>query len=487
MHRLAARVWRTVRRLDLMPAGARVLAAVSGGADSVALVHLLRELDAAGRCHLVGIAHLNHSLRGAASDEDEVFCRDLAEDMGVLFYAERLDVRGMARAGRMSVEAAGHAARHAFFDRAAARLQADCVALGHTRDDQAETFLLRLLRGAGPRGLASMYPRTQMCVRPLLDCSRAEVRAYAASRGLRFREDASNLDTSVPRNRLRHEVLPALLRVSPRAIAALERAAAIAREDADYLDEVARGAFQRLVREAEREVSIDALGLCAEPPAVARRVAAAALRRFAGSRFVAAGHIEAVLDLGLARGRRGRRRNLPGQTAERRGDHVVLRPASVGVGGRRNRRIAEIDARTEPGTNSFCFSLSIPGEVRSPLGWELTANIRAYDPSFPLAAAEEPALRAVLDAGVLGRSLTVRNWCPGDRFRPLGMAGRKKLQDFFVDRKVPREERCRVPLVVTPDDRIAWVAGYAVSEDFRVGGATADVVILKLRYWRNGK
>jgi tRNA(Ile)-lysidine synthase len=203
------RVRQFVRCHGLFGRDTRVLAAVSGGPDSVALAHLLRELDAAGELRLAGLVHFNHQLRAAAED-DERFVVSLGESLGLPVSTDRGDVAAEARRERRSVEAAGRAARYAFFERARALTGADAVALGHTRDDQAETFLLRLLRGAGPRGLGGMYPRNGYIVRPLLDCRRADLRTWLSTRGLPYVEDETNGDVSIPRNRVRGELLPLL-------------------------------------------------------------------------------------------------------------------------------------------------------------------------------------------------------------------------------------------------------------------------------------
>ncbi len=463
-----------------------MLVAVSGGADSMALVHALRELERAGECQLVGLAHLNHGLRGEAADQDEAFCRAVAAELDLAFECERIDVRSVAVERAVSIEAAGHTVRYAFLERAAARVGADRVALGHTRDDQAETFLLRLLRGAGPRGLAGIYPQRGLFIRPMLDCSRRQVRQFVAARGIMFREDATNLELGIPRNLIRHEVIPQLSRVSPGVVRVLGREAAIARDDADFLHATARAAFDRIVRESGGVVRIDAEQLRAEPAAVGRRVAAMAISRLSGGRFVGFEHVEALLDLVGGTDCGSGRRYLPGQIAERDGQSVVLTGRQAAPEERAGAVVGPEEI-VRPGTNSFRFSLSIPGEVVSPLGWVLSAElVRWRNGTGSPARTAYPRSWALVDAVRVASPLCVRSWVAGDRFRPLGMAGTKKLQDFFVDRKVPRERRGEVPIVLDAEDRVVWVAGHAIAEDFRVTPGTSDVVILKLKHWRRG-
>ena len=465
-------VRRTVRRYGLLPAGSRVVVALSGGADSVALVNVLCALAESEGFQVAGVAHLNHRLRGQDADADEQFCRQYASAVGLPVDVERVDVRALAGAARISVEQAGHLARHEFFSRAAARLKASAVAVAHTKDDQAETFLLRLLRGAGPRGLSGMHPRFGIVIRPFLESSRSDVRAFVEDRGLAFREDASNRDRAIPRNRIRHELLPLLERdYAPGIADALDRAAAIAREDADYLDAAAAAAAARIVSYAAAEVVIDADALVAEPPAIARRVIRLAQQSFAGDehpeRFIGFDAVEAVLRFAVSKS--AGQLDLAGHRVNRRGGALVLIPSRG-----REKPVPAAD---------FSYPLEVPGQVMVPEAACAIVAATSAVPSGRRAADLWPLTgrsdQAVVEAGGLAGPLSVRNRRPGDRFRPLGLHGRKKLQDLFVDNKIDRFEREITPVVVDAAGRIVWVAGQALSEDFRVTEATRDVVILK--------
>src|SRR4051794_1428487 len=245
---LAVRVLGAIRDHALCDPDSRVVVGLSGGADSVALLHLLRDLERRGALTVAGAAHLHHGLRGVEADEDEAFCAALCARLGVPFAAERVDVADLARRGKRSLEDAARAARYAFFARAADRLGADRIAVAHTRDDQAETVLLRLIRGAATRGLGAMRPRTERVIRPLLDVDRADLRAYLAGLEQPHREDASNRDVAILRNRVRHELLPLLqTRFSPAITDVLARTAALAREDEDFLRRQAIEMMGRIV------------------------------------------------------------------------------------------------------------------------------------------------------------------------------------------------------------------------------------------------
>jgi tRNA(Ile)-lysidine synthase len=468
---LTERVRRTIERHRLLLPGARVVVAASGGADSTALACMLNEIASRLGVELAGLAHFNHMLRGTASDDDERFCWALAERLGVGFVVGRGDVRAAARELGTSIEDAGRRCRYAFLEDARDRLGGSHVAVGHTGDDQAETLLLHLLRGAGVRGLAGMQPTRGHVVRPLLDCAHAELVAWLDANGIAYREDESNRDRRFIRNRLRHEVMPAFERAFPGARLALARSASVTRTDADFLDGLALEALGGMSRDVEGRLAIDAASLRRLPRALARRVGREALLRASRGRFVGVKHADRLLDLvdGLHAGPL----SLPGLQAELVGADLVLIA-------RHGRSAALDDASVSPSGNSFRAALSIPGEASLGDGRVVSSDFLPHRPSRAELIAGADPTTAVVDVGERS-SLALRYRRAGDRFRPLGLGGHKTLQDFFVDRKVPRGERGRTPLVVDRDDRIVWVAGHAVSEDFRVSEATRAVVILKLR------
>jgi tRNA(Ile)-lysidine synthase len=507
---LAARALETIRRHGLARPGDHVLVGLSGGADSVALLLLLRELERGGALTVAGAAHLNHQLRGADADADEAFCAALAGRLGVPFVADRVDVAAFARAQKRSIEDAARVARHAFFTRTADALSADAIAVAHTREDQAETFLLRLIRGAGTRGLAAIHPRAGRVIRPLLDVERAALRVYLAEQGQPFREDASNADIAIPRNRVRHELIPYLRsHFSPALTDVLAREAALARQDEEFLAAEAIKLASRIVlsdvtqRErngasgharaqwSERErgegpprLIIDVAGLRDAPRALGSRVAQAALERLAGPRSIHFDHVERLLS--LASSDCDGAVSLPGQYAVRTGGVITVSRSSAESrrgaergGGRPGRRVA-VGA-----PNSFAVSLSIPGEVQLGLhgmavGAERLRGTTAADGHPRTWAAR--GTEVGIAAGAIELPLAIRSRRPGDRFRPIGAPGTRKLQDFFVDRKVPRADRDTVPLVVDGRDRIVWVVGQSVAQDFRVTDPSQGVILLKVRH-----
>jgi len=449
----------------------RVAIALSGGPDSVALTWLLHELAARGGPAIAGLIHLNHQLRGAESDEDEAFCRALGGRLDLPVAVASTDVAALARSRRVSLEAAARVARYAFFETAAADLGATLVATGHTLDDQAETVLLRLLRGAGTRGLSGIRVRRGIYVRPLLHCRRADLRACLVARGEAWRDDASNADLTILRNRVRHSLMPVIDALAPAGVRALARVAALAQDDEAALMLAVNKARPAIVLSedaARGRVELDAAALGLLAPALARRLvrAVAADVASASAPAVTSRHLEAVRRLASTDKPKGHL-DLPGLTVLKRGAVLVI-----------DRAVAD-GSPAAPGSEWPARRLDVPGVALLP---EAALAIAAR--TGPAGAGDwkmPGGAEIAIQAGAVTLPLAVRNRRPGDRFRPLGAPGRRKLQDVLVDRKVPRSQRDRVPVVVDATDRIVWVAGVAVAHDCRVTAPADGVLILKLR------
>ena len=501
MHVLT-RVRRFVAEHDLLQPTDRVIAAVSGGSDSVALACLLHELHARAELELVGLVHFNHQLRPNA-DHDERCATALGTSLGLSIFTGRGDVAARARRERRSLEDAARGARYECFARAREHFRADVVALGHTRDDQAETVLLRLLRGAGLRGLAAMHPRNGFVVRPLLACRRAELRAYLDARGIAYVDDESNEDVSIPRNRIRAELIPLLAsRFNAAIVDVLAGEAEVAREVWEWVDAAARAAAAEVVRvlpaveenakaaEASQSLRssarlsraprstvgdvrvIDLARFEALAPALRRAVLWRTMRDVSGGRPIGFEHVAAALRVATADGPPAI--DAPGQRLQRIGRTVVLTGRPPNAKGRHL-------LTGEPPANLFRYPLSIPGEVQLPeSGCILSAEPVCAAGLIETRAAVGNGAVAAVRGDLVHGSLAVRNRRPGDRFQPVGLGGRKKLQDFFVDRKIARHVRDTVPIVVDDSDRIVWVAGYRIDEAFRVTNASQHVLLLRL-------
>jgi tRNA(Ile)-lysidine synthase len=454
------RAARSIRERALIGDSDAVAVAVSGGADSVALLLILGAIAARARWRVAGVIHVNHGLRGVESDEDEAFVRALARRLSLPCEVAHVDVRARARDRHQSIEAAARDLRYAAFADAASALGATLVATGHTRDDQAETVLLRLLRGAGSRGLGGIRPKRGRYVRPLIDCRRGDLRAFLAAAGEPFREDASNADLAIARNRVRHALLPILDRDWPGAIRALARAAELAADDERVLARMAKEMAPALSLSPASGVQLDVRGLVPLPAAIARRIVRDAIEAAGGTASLR--DVDAVRRLARAPRPDGRL-DLGGFEVSRRGSALRFRAAHPRGG------------RVRP----FEYVLPVPGDVHiDETGATIRASIRKGLPATSVSAGRDEAWVAL---SAIALPLVVRSRRPGDRVRPFGAPGSRKLQDVLVDAKIPREARDEVALVVDARGTLLWVAGVAAAEAGRVTALDADVVILQLK------
>ena len=287
----------------------------------MALTRLLLDLSEHGDFTVAGLAHLNHGLRATAA-RDEAFCGEFARRLGLPIVVEHSAVRDYAAAESLSIEDAARRLRYAFLERAAAGMGADRIAVGHTQDDQAETFLLKLMRGAGLRGLGGIYPQRGAVIRPLLDVVHDDLRDYLQSRAEAWTEDESNEDLANPRNRIRHRVLPELDRALEGSTRpAISRAAALIREDSQWLEALGEERFLTLAHETGDGLELDAGSLAETPAPILRRVLLRAMRTAGGDREIGLEHVEAVV--ALLNGAQGGV-DVPGTRAELRGGKLVL-------------------------------------------------------------------------------------------------------------------------------------------------------------------
>ncbi|MBC7339700.1 MAG: tRNA lysidine(34) synthetase TilS [Firmicutes bacterium] len=493
------------RRHHMFSPGDTVVVAVSGGSDSVALLHLLCRLAPRWQLQLHA-GHLNHLLRGEEAEEDARFVAQLAASLGVPITVGREDVAARAASRRLGLEEAGREARYEFLEHLAQRVGARRIALGHTRDDQAETVLMRLLRGAGVEGLAGIPPVRGTVVRPLLAVGRAELQEYCRAQGLSWRTDPYNLDLSYLRNRVRHRLLPGLEEVAgPRVRERLAELAEVLRPDVEWLREVEGETLSRVASRRGENLVLDPGVLAALHPALRRRVIRRAVLAVKGpGRQLGWGHVQAVLDL-LGEYRLAGRPDSPGEQWEAPVDGPgAPAPTAAGALEGETHLPGGVVARLGPEglvigreggerAVAYRYHLPVPGLVEVPeAGLVISAGIvregewqradiagegewqRAVAPG----GGERLARRAVLDYNKTGAVLLVRSWRPGDRFFPLGMESPKKIHDFFVDEKVPRVQRQRIPLVLS-GDQIVWVVGYRIDHRFRVTPATRDVLVLE--------
>lgn len=403
----------TIRRYDLIPAGAKVVVGVSGGADSTALLRALHQLGIPCTA-----AHLNHGLRGTEAEADERFVRDLADELGLPVEVEHADVRALASAAGLSIEMAARQARHDFFG----RFEQAVIALAHHADDQIETFLLRLARGAGPEGLGGMAFHQEIgpirLIRPMLNIRRSAVVQWLETGGFAWREDASNTDEGFLRNRVRHTILPLLEReLNPRIGENVLRTMMILREENDFLNQ----AIEKMPADS------------AAPQAAKRRH----LRSWLFAQGVTEVGFDAVEKI------------------------LALMNAGEGT------TVYELSARQR-----VVVEYGVPrleqAEPTAPARFQLTVERgTGWQKDHGRGAGILPA-EASFDAERVGDApIEVRGWQPGDRMAPHGMKGSRKLQDIFTDQKIPLSRRSALP-VVTCRGEIIWLPGYRTARGWEV-------------------
>lgn len=466
---LLDRIAAAIARENLFRHAGRVGVAVSGGADSICLLHALFELRPVGAWRLE-ILHVNHMLRGDESDGDESYVKALARQLDLPFHSRRVDTLG--RGGNL--EETARDIRRGLFREWMHSIPLDCVALAHTRSDQAETVLFRFLRGSYLTGLAGMRPKTaDGLVRPMLDIGRAEVEAWLRERGIGWREDRTNRDPAFARNRIRHQLLPALAAEwNPGLPGILARHATLAREDEDYwsgrLDSIEPEFTSVWNHDRILSVQEPFRGL---PPALARRLVRRQIERVKGGlRGVDARHVGAVFD--LCRGPSGHYRvQVPGVDVLRSFDHVrFTAPPSSGPA---------------PGYN---IPAQPPAAVALPFA-RCLVHLEIVDRSGKVT--EHDTLEAELDwnrvqsdMSVVGGSkpgLFLRNWRPGDAYRRAGDRQEQKLKALFHTARIPLWERRHWP-ILSNGERIVWARAFGPAEDFAANPGTQIVLRISERF-----
>ena len=456
---LLQRVEENVQKRRLLKRGQAILVAVSGGLDSMALLHLLHELSSRHRWHLT-VAHFNHRLRGRSSDADEKLVRQTAAAMRLHFVAGRANVKEFAQKSKLSVEMAARKLRHDFFARVAKERKIRVVALAHQADDQVELFFLRVLRGAGGEGLAGMKWRSPspvdskiMLVRPLLDAAKAGLRDFVREGKIHFRDDATNATLDMPRNRVRNELLPLLRRnYQPGLTKAVLRLMEIVGAEADLAGETARQWLRSSGRESAQTKSQGRLASAATiekenfaslPVAVQRRVLQLQLTDLGVTP-----DFELIEQL----------RESPGRFASVSSSLSIARDAHGKLGCKKH---------VPGGFNANELSVNLADRAGDAefdgahFGWRLEAGAKFTRPHSPKAC-------EFFDADKVGGKIMLRHWRPGDRFQPIGLRSPVKLQDLFTNRKIPRARRRELIVAAAENGEIFWAEDLRISENFKI-------------------
>lgn len=464
---LLDRVVRTIQERRLFGPGQHLLLAVSGGPDSIALLSLLAALAPAWRLKLT-VVHFNYGLRGSESDGDEAFVSSFCRARNIPLVVRRPVLSRQRRAS--SLQQLARWARYEAMKSLAHELRADRIVTGHTANDQAETMLMWMLRGAGLTGLTGMpFIRDKIIVRPLLRTTRKEIQGYLKQEGLSYRQDSSNLTGRYRRNKVRRDLLPVMEDITPGIVRLLERQADVLRTDDAYLEQVVDELYRSLITmDTKGDQRFERQAVDALPDALKRRLVRHILKATdRDQRAPSLRVVESVLHL-LSGKSKGRRVSLRGADMVRDRERVVVI--------RRRRQDQASDRRS-----TLPVAGPVPVLVPSTVYWPGTGQEIHVQEMTRQAA--EPLLkhrtreRAVFDMARLSEPLVLRPWQAGDRIHPRGMGGKsKKLQDFFTDSKLSRDERLRIPLLASPEG-ILWVVGQREDERFVARKSTSRCLV----------
>ncbi len=459
--RILKQLLSTVEEHHLIKSGDKIVVAVSGGPDSVSLIHLLHNLKSRLGIQLYG-AHLNHNIRGIEAQLDAQYVLNLCDELNIICFVKSVDVEAYAKGNQLTSEQAGRILRYEFFDEVLKKVEADKIAIAHNKNDQGETVLMRLLRGTGMQGLTAIQYQRDKVIRPLLDVHREEIEKYCLKHNLMPRTDLTNLTSIYHRNKIRRELIPYLEEnYNPSVLESLVKTANILKEDYDYIEKQAEALYKDLVHfEKKDQVSFSIPALEKQHPAMKARM----LRR-AGEELLGKGElltyqqVQNLLEL-LEKKQTGKTLHLP------------------------------MDLQAGISYDKLIFSKEREEEVESfkeELRLNDTTYVHALKASFELKVfpAEEVAkvskdkFEKHFDFDKFQQSIIVRNRRDGDRFWPLGLSGKKKLKDFFIDCKVERRERDLIPLICDGKD-IVWVVGYRISDKYKITDKTQQILSIKL-------
>jgi len=460
------KVLSAVTKHAMLSHGDRVLIGLSGGPDSVCLLHILRNLRGKYNLSLHAL-YIDHGLRPGETGREIEFCRTICEQHDIQFITKPIDVRSYAKTSKLNIQEAARLLRYRTYEETSSEINANKIALGHTADDQAETLLMHLFRGSGSTGLAGIPPVRKNIIRPLIELERKEIERFLKSEGITFITDSSNTKKDYVRNRVRLSVIPMLREFNPDITGTLSKTAAIFRDEERYFEILVTKTLMKLIsRKTETRIELFLAPFEIMDKVIMRRVLRRAIDETRGLRGITFIHIEDMISL-IKSGAPGDRLYLPG------GIRVIKDYSTL------------IFTSEAPKTLNPC-TLNIPGEtILKEAGILIKASeadIQQLDEIQQTQGIWKSV--GIFDADILHFPLMARPRKHGDVFYPLGFGKRKKLQDFYVDQKVPRDERNRIPLIVSGND-IIWVVGYRADDRFKVTEKTMRVVKLEVKKVRD--
>jgi tRNA(Ile)-lysidine synthase len=456
----------TCRRYSMIKGGEHILVGLSGGPDSVCLLSVLQRVREQFKLRMSAL-YIDHGLRPGETEKETEFCRNLCSGLSIPFIAKGIGIRSYAKEQKLNIQEAARQLRYRTFDEAALEINARLIALGHTADDQAETLLMRLFRGSGPTGLAGIPPVRNHIIRPLIEVRRKEIEDFLETERIPYIVDSSNLKEDYLRNKIRRSLMPIMQEYNPDIIGTLSKTALIFRDEERYFEILVTKTLMKMIsRKTGSRIELFLAPFEIMDKVLMRKVLRRAIDATHGLRGISFIHIEDIIEL-IKQGKPGDRLFLP------KGIRVIKEYATMVL-------------TSDPPAVLSDYSLAVPGEtILKEAGVLIKASLA--DSGEPAAGTDDMALwisQGIFDADRLRLPLQVRPRKDGDCFYPSGFGRKKKLQDFFVDRKIPRDERNRVPLILSGDD-IIWVVGYRGDERFRVTEETKNILKLEVKKIRD--
>ncbi|NLX62147.1 MAG: tRNA lysidine(34) synthetase TilS [Tissierellia bacterium] len=458
------KVLKAVKEHNLIEEGDNILVGVSGGADSMALLYVLLEIKEEIDFNIF-IAHVNHGVRGEEALEDEKYVERTAKKLGIPYFSKQVNMEEYARKKKISAEEAGRELRYSFFREILSKIGGGKIAVAHNKNDQAETLLLRLFRGTGIEGLKGMEYKNKDIIRPILGIEREEIEKYLLDRNIEFKIDRTNLEPIYNRNRIRLEIIPYIQKYyNPNIIDTLWRTSQLMSIDNEFFEEYCQRAYYKILKKKdENSIVLDGNTFKKEHISIQTRIIRNCILELNGSlQGITMKHVEDVVTLFLERGT-GKSitliNNLVAKTSY--GDFII-------------EKFTEKENKED---ESYIQKINMNGvNYIDRLGCKLKVEIKAID---EVNMDSSNRYRKYFDYDKVQGSLYVRNRRAGDRFVPFGMKGSKKVKDYFIDEKVPKDERNRIP-IVTDEKNIIWIVGYRISELYKITKDTKRVLVIQI-------
>lgn len=459
------KVRKTIKEHKMLSKGDRIVVGISGGPDSVCLLTLLQKLQDEWDI-FIHAAYLNHQIRKKEVQQETDFVKKLADRLNIKITIKSFDVPAYRSEEKLSIQEAAREIRYQFLFEVARKEKADKIALGHNADDQAETFLMRLMRGAGVSGLRGIPPvRDGIIIRPLIETTRSEIESFLTDKGIEFIIDSSNFKTVYLRNKIRLELFPLLRKeYNPRLIKVLNNTCQILNEEDDFLCQFSSTALSRVEEKKEKDKIVLALSKFTDNhPAIQRRILRAAIEYIQGNlNRINYQHINDIIKLICSRKPNGEIDLPGGLVVYKEYQSLILVRKKV------------VDLQ-----NVFKYKMKVPGVTRlSTLNMEVKTQIEDRKKNNYL---NKDKNTACLNYDKLKFPLTIRNRKEGDRFYPLGMKGSKKIKDYFIAQKIPLVKRNEIPLLVD-QEKILWIMGWRIDERVKITEATRKVLMVNIKY-----